>query len=238
MNGPSVVQRLLDKTPLIAPSMLKCDFANLHREVALLERAEAPLLHFDVMDGHFVPNLSYGAMLIRSLRSLTDIPFEAHLMISEPDRYLPDFLDAGCDLVTFHIEAVPDPLPLLRRIRKAGAAAGLALNPGTPVEAIEPVLAECDLVLVMSVQPGFGGQAFLPAALDKLRHLKRLIGPETLLSVDGGIGPDTISSTADAGACHFVVGSAIFDTADYREAIERLQLAAASAAVSARSPTE
>src|SRR4029079_17656801 len=110
---------LLETTPLIAPSMLKCDFANLQREVALLEKAGAPLLHFDVMDGHFVPNLSYGAMVIRSLRGLTDIPFEAHLMISEPDRYLPDFLDAGCNLVTFHIEAVSDPLPLLRRIPKA-----------------------------------------------------------------------------------------------------------------------
>lgn len=238
MNGPSVVQRLLETTPLIAPSMLKCNFANLQREVALLEKAGAPLLHFDVMDGHFVPNLSYGAMVIRSLRGLTDIPFEAHLMISEPDRYLPDFLDAGCNLVTFHIEAVSDPLPLLRRIRQAGAAAGLALNPGTPIDAIEPVLAECDLVLVMSVQPGFGGQAFQPASLEKLRTLKRLIGPGTVLSVDGGIGPDTISATAAAGACHFVVGSAIFDTRDYREAIEGLRVAAASAAVSARSPTE
>src|SRR5262249_36922834 len=125
-----------------------------------------------------------------------------------------------------------------RRIRKAGVGAGLALNPGTPVDAVAPVLAECDLVLVMSVEPGFGGQAFQPGSLDKLRTLKGLIGPETLLSVDGGIGPDTISSTAAAGACHFVVGSAIFDTPDYREAVERLQLAAASAAVSARSSTE
>jgi ribulose-phosphate 3-epimerase len=238
MNRPSVVQRLLDATPLIAPSMLKCDFANLHQEVARLEKAQAPVLHFDVMDGHFVPNLSYGAMVIRSLRKLTDIPFEAHLMISDPDRYLPDFLDAGCDLVTFHIEAVSDPRPLLRRIRQGGAAAGLALSPETPVEAAAPFLAECDLVLVMSVKPGFGGQAFQPGSLDKLRQLRGLIGPETLLSVDGGIGLDTISATAEAGACHFVVGSAIFGTQDYREAIERLQLAAASAAVSARSPTE
>lgn len=238
MTGPSVVHRLLNATPLIAPSMLKCDFANLQREIALLESAEAPVLHFDVMDGHFVPNLSYGALVIKSLRELTKIPFEAHLMISEPERYLADYLDAGCDLITFHIEAVPDPVPLLRKIRQAGAAAGLALNPGTPVEAIAQAVKDCDLVLVMSVDPGFGGQKFQPVALEKLRAVRSLIGPETLLSVDGGIGPDTITRTAEAGASHFVVGSAIFDTTDYREAIKRLQAAAAGAADSAPLNTE
>jgi ribulose-phosphate 3-epimerase len=218
--------------------MLKCDFANLHRELALLEAAGAPILHFDVMDGHFVPNLSYGAMVIKDLRGLTELPFEAHLMISEPDRYLNDFIDAGCDLLTFHVEAVPDPARLLRRIRDAGLAAGLALNPDTPVEAIIPALADCDLVLVMSVQPGFGGQKFLPGALDKLRRLKGLISPETLLSVDGGIDVSTVSSTATAGANLFVAGSSIFDTRDYRAAIEQLQGAAAGAAVSAPVHTE
>ncbi len=206
--------------------------------MALLEAAEAPLLHFDVMDGHFVPNLSYGAMVIKSVRELTAVPFEAHLMISEPERYLPDYLDAGCDLITFHIEAVRHPVSLLRKIREAGAAAGLALNPKTPVSAIEPFLAECDLVLVMSVEPGFGGQKFIPGALEKLRRLRGLIGPETILSVDGGIGPETIPATASAGATQFVAGSAIFDTSDYRDAIRQLQSAAAGAAVSASTPTE
>ncbi len=232
-TGSVVARRLRASAPLIAPSMLKCDFANLHREVALLEQAGAKLLHLDVMDGHFVPNLSYGPMVIKSLRGTTKLPFDAHLMISDPENYLDAYLDAGCDLITFHIEAVPDPVPLLRRIRQAGAGAGLALNPGTPIERISAAIPECDLVLVMSVQPGFGGQAFQSVALDKLARLRTLIGPETLLSVDGGIGPGTTASTAQAGANLFVVGSAIFDTADYRQAIESLSIEAEGAANSA-----
>jgi ribulose-phosphate 3-epimerase len=238
MTGPSVVNRLLNSRPLVAPSMLKCDFANLHREVALLEAAGAQLLHFDVMDGHFVPNLSYGALVIERVRSLTDLPFEAHLMISEPDRYLNDYVNAGCNIITFHVEAVPDPIPLLRRIRESGAAAGLSLNPGTPIASIAPALSECDLVLVMSVQPGFGGQKFQPVALEKIRQLRGMIHAKSLISVDGGIGPETISATASAGADVFVVGSALFESTDYRAAIDRLQSAAAGAAVPARSQTE
>src|SRR5262249_10850963 len=155
--------------PLIAPSMLKCDFANLHREVELLESAGARMLHLDVMDGHFVPNLSYGPMVIERLREITELPFEAHLMISEPGRYLGEYLDAGCTLVTFHIEAVPQPRELLHRIHERGAAAGIALNPETPLEAVLPHLGECDAILVMSVEPGFGGQKFMPQVLDKVR---------------------------------------------------------------------
>lgn len=215
--------------------MLKCDFANLRREVELLESAGAQMLHLDVMDGHFVPNLSYGPVVIRSLREVTSLPFEAHLMISEPGRYLDDFLDAGCNLVTVHIEAVPEPAGLLRRIRDGGAAAGLALNPGTPVEKVLPFVSECDLVLVMSVEPGFGGQKFMPMALDKLRRLAPVVGEERLLSIDGGIGPETIGSAALAGANEFVAGSAIFDTTDYREAMDGLLHAASGAAVSANS---
>lgn len=202
--------------------MLKCDFGNLHREIELLEAAGAAVLHLDVMDGHFVPNLSYGPMVIERMRRLTDRPFDAHLMIDDPARYLDDFLDSGCDVITFHAEAVDDPAPLLRRIRSAGAAAGLALNPNTPVESVVHSLAECDLVLVMSVEPGFGGQQFIPTAVDKLRQLKGLIPPHTLLSIDGGIGPSTIEGPAAAGASVFVVGSAIFDAADYRQAIGEL----------------
>jgi ribulose-phosphate 3-epimerase len=215
--------------------MLKCDFANLHREVELLESAGARLLHLDVMDGHFVPNLSYGAVIIQSLRKTTRLPFEAHLMISDPQRYLDDFIDAGCDLITIHIEAVPEPGDLLRQIRKHGAGAGLALNPGTPVEAITPFVADCDLVLVMSVEPGFGGQEFMPIALDKLRQLAPIVGTNRLLSIDGGIGPATIARAAQAGATEFVTGSAIFDAADYGEAMEKMRLAASGAAVSATS---
>jgi ribulose-phosphate 3-epimerase len=149
--------------------------------------------------------------------------FDAHLMISDPAKYLDSFVKAGCDLLTFHYEAVPDPAPLLRRIREADRAAGLALNPGTPVEAVEPFLNDCDVVLVMSVEPGFGGQKFLPSALDKLRWLRERAPSGTLLSIDGGIGPETIGPCAQAGAEIFAVGSAVFEANDYGEAIERLR---------------
>ena len=236
MNTRShVARRLKEQAPIIAPSMLKCDFANLQREVALLEQAGAAVLHLDVMDGNFVPNLSYGAMVIQSLRSTTRLPFDAHLMIADPERYLDDYLQAGCELMTVHIEAVRDPRPVLRRIREAGAGAGLALNPGTPVSAIVDYVGECDLVLVMSVQPGFGGQKFQPVALEKLRELRRLLPQETLLSVDGGIGSGTIAATAAAGADLFVVGSAIFDTSDYHQSLRELRRLAEGAAHSAPS---
>src|SRR5262245_49476794 len=233
MTGNAVLESLSSAVPLIAPSMLKCDFANLHREVELLEAAGARLLHLDVMDGQFVPNLSYGPMVIQSLRQTTRLPFDAHLMISDPDRYLDDFLDAGCDILTFHVEAVPEPRGLLRRIRAAGRGAGLALNPGTPLEAIVPCLDECVSVLVMSVEPGFGGQKFMPGVLEKVSRLAALLGRNRLLSIDGGVGPETIPMAAAAGAREFVVGSAIFDTTDYREAMDSLLRRASGAAVSA-----
>jgi ribulose-phosphate 3-epimerase len=222
MSRQTTLEHLSRCAPVIAPSMLKCDFGNLHREVELLEAAGAELLHLDVMDGHFVPNLSYGPMVIRSLRRLTKIPFDAHLMISEPERYLDEYLDAGCDAVTFHVEASSNPVELLRRIREADAVAGLALNPGTSVETVEPFLGECDLVLVMSVEPGLGGQSFIPASIDKLERLRKMLPADVLLSVDGGIGSETIEETAAAGADVFVAGSAIFDQPDYGLAIKEL----------------
>ncbi|HBH53362.1 MAG TPA: ribulose-phosphate 3-epimerase [Planctomycetaceae bacterium] len=228
-----VARRLREHSPVIAPSMLKCDFANLQREVALLEQSGAAVLHLDVMDGHFVPNLSYGPMVIQSLRQITRLPFDAHLMISDPERYLEEYLAAGCELITVHIEAVPDPRRVLRRIREAGAEAGLALNPGTPVSEVADFLGECDLVLVMSVQPGFGGQKFQPVALEKLRELRTRLPEESLLSVDGGIGPATIAATSAAGANLFVVGSAIFDTPDYHQSLQDLRQLAEGAAHSA-----
>jgi ribulose-phosphate 3-epimerase len=232
MRNQAVLSRLRQAAPLIAPSMLKCDFGNLHREVQLLESGGAEVLHLDVMDGHFVPNLSYGPMVIKSLRALTSLPFDAHLMISEPEKYLDEYLDAGCDLITIHLEAVPEPGRLLEKIREQGAGAGLAINPGTPVSAARPWLELCDLVLVMSVQPGFGGQKFMPVALEKLAELRELVSEQTLLSVDGGIGPQTIAATAQSGATCFVTGSAIFDTDDYGGAIRGMAaLAAATGAV-------
>ena len=223
-------QELLDifqeRTAVIAPSMLKCDFGNLQREVTLLEAAGARLLHLDVMDGHFVPNLSYGPMVIRRLRSLTHLPLDAHLMISEPGRYLEEFLAAGCDGLTVHLECFQDRADdlsaVLEQIRSAGAATGLALSPGTPAESIAPFHDQVDQVLVMSVEPGFGGQSFLPAVLTTLSTLADQLPKTVGLSVDGGINSETISRAAEAGATLFVAGSAIFDVPDYREALDTL----------------
>lgn len=222
MNRDAVLRRLRSACPVIAPSMLKCDFGDLAQEIRLLEAAGAKVLHWDVMDGHFVPNLSYGALLIERLRERTDLIFDAHLMISEPARYLDDYLQAGCNCVTVHAEAVPEPVPLLEQIRELGGVAGLAINPGTSVESVTAALPACDMVLVMSVEPGFGGQAFMPESLDKLRQLRACCSAETLLGIDGGIGPKTIARTAEAGADVFVVGSALFEAADYGASIEQL----------------
>jgi ribulose-phosphate 3-epimerase len=217
------VEQLRKSLPAIAPSMLKCDFSNLQSELERLDAGGAPVCHLDVMDGHFVPNLSYGALLIESLRRHTKTPFDAHLMVSDPAKYLDDYVKAGCNWITFHIEAVPNPVPLLRRIRESGCAAGIALNPKTPVEAIRAAVGECDLVLVMSVEPGFGGQSFIPSALEKVQAVRKMFGEKTLISIDGGIGVKTIASAATAGADLFVAGSAIFDRPDYRAAITELR---------------
>jgi len=240
MSRTANLRNLVQQAPTIAPSILKVDYGNMHREVQLLESGGASLLHLDVMDGHFVPNLSYGAAVIESWRKLTDLPFDAHLMISEPAKYLDSFLAAGCDAITVHIEAVPDPTRILRDIRDAGRLAGIALNPGTSVDCIRPVLEYCDLVLVMSVEPGFGGQKFMPIALEKLKQLRSLLAPEVLLSVDGGIGLTTIAEAASAGATLFVAGSSIFDMADYGAALRQLAESARSAVTPSarhRSPT-
>jgi ribulose-phosphate 3-epimerase len=229
MSRSATLNKLRNCVPVIAPSMLKCDFGNLHRELELLDAAGTDVYHFDVMDGNFVPNLSYGPMVIERLRPRTDAIFDAHLMISDPGKYLDEYIKAGCDCVTFHVEAVPDAGPLLERIRQNDTVAGLAINPGTPVEQIEKFLPACDLVLVMSVEPGFGGQKFIPSALDKLRQLRELTSPETILSVDGGVAASTIGDCAAAGADLFVAGSSIFDMPDYGSAMNELGGLASSA---------
>ncbi len=222
MNRTDILQRLRAARPIVAPSMLKCDFGNLAREVERLTAANAKVLHWDVMDGHFVPNLSYGPMVIERVRPLTEMVFDAHLMISEPEKCLDEYLKAGCEAITVHIEAVPQPTSLLRRIRDAGRVAGLALNPQTPLSAVAPFLAEIDLLLVMSVQAGFGGQSFIPTSIEKLKQARQMISSETILSVDGGIGTKTIAGCAAVGTDLFVAGSAIFDQSDYRVAVEEL----------------
>ena len=218
-----MLSHLKARRPIAAPSMLKCDFGNLHREIELLDSAEAALLHLDVMDGHFVPNLSYGPMVIERLRPLTNTPFDAHLMISEPARYLDEYIKAGCEAITFHLEAVPEPVSLLREIRRKGVVAGLAINPGTPFKAAEPFLRECDLFLVMSVHPGFGGQKFIPDVVTKIRDARSVAGEDLIISVDGGIGRSTIGQCAQAGCDVFVAGSSVFDEPCYTTAIAELQ---------------
>lgn len=223
MTRQSVLETLRSAAPVIAPSLLKCDFGNLQREVALLEPCGETLFHWDAMDGHFVPNLSYGAMVVERVRPMTRRLFDAHLMLSDPEKYIDGFIKAGCECITFHIEAVPEPAALLRRLRDADVVAGLALNPGTPVDRLFPYLEDVDQVLVMSVEPGFGGQKFIPKALDKLHALRKRMPADALLSVDGGIDPSTIGAAAAAGAQVFVAGSAVFDEPDYDAAIRELR---------------
>lgn len=208
--------------PQVAPSLLLCDFGNLAREVERLEAADVRVLHLDVMDGHFVPNLTYGMPIVAALRRLTTLPLDVHLMISHPENYVEQFVEAGADTIVFHIEAASQPRPILEKIRGLGVAAGLALNPATPLSAIEPHLDLCDQVLVMSVQAGFGGQSFQSVALEKLRALRSRVPPQMLLEVDGGVNEATIQDCAEAGAHLLVVGSAIFKHKDYSAALQKL----------------
>lgn len=231
LKREAMLRHLREHVPVIAPSMLKCDFGNLHQDVKRLDQAGFPLLHLDVMDGHFVPNLSYGPMVIRSLRQLTETPFDAHLMISDPAKYLTEYLDAGCEAITFHLEAeaVSDPGELLAEIRDRDVVAGLAINPDTPMELAEPWLDQCDLLLVMSVMPGFGGQAFMPEVLPKVERARELAGERLIISMDGGVAAGTIEQCAAAGTDLFVAGSSVFDEADYAAAGTRLSDLARSA---------
>ena len=208
--------------PLVGPSLLACDFANVEQEIRRVEEAGVKILHLDVMDGHFVPNISFGPPVVEAVRRVTELTLDVHLMISQPGRYVKAFRQAGADMITFHVEAVADPRPLLEEIRSLGAAAGLTLNPPTPVSRLEDHLPWCDLVLVMSVMAGFGGQAFEPVALDKLRRLRSLAAEDLLLSVDGGVNPSTIGSCAEAGADLLVAGSAVFSQQNYCRTIEEL----------------
>jgi len=209
--------------PLIGPSLLACDFREVGREVRRLEEGGARILHLDVMDGHFVPNLSFGIPIVEAVREATDLALDVHLMISNPDRFIEPFHRAGADLITIHVEVAPDPSELLERIRSLGAGAGLALNPDTPIESVEGYLDQCDLVLTMSVMPGFGGQRFQDSALAKLRWLKERAADDVLLSVDGGVNLDTIGACAEAGANLFVTGTSLLSQEDYGERLDQFR---------------
>lgn len=225
MRQHELITRLKAAKPVILPSLLQCDFADLRGEALRLEQAGAKGLHLDVMDGHFVPNLTYGMPILASLRKVTKLPLDVHLMISEPHRFAMAFCDAGADIITFHSEAytrVDDVADLLGAIRRRGVAAGVAFNPGTPLSSIEPLLDQCDIVLVMSVEAGFGGQSFQPSALEKLRTLRDGWGDRLALEIDGGVSSPTIHGCAAAGAELFVVGSAIFRHNAYETTIQEL----------------
>ena len=210
----------------IAPSILAADFGRLSEEVRAVERAGADWIHVDVMDGHFVPNLTLGPVVVEALRAATRLPLDVHLMIEAPERSLEAYVRAGADRVGVHVETCPHLHRTLAQIREAGAKACVVLNPATPAALVEPVLGDVDQVLVMSVNPGFGGQKFIPGALAKLAELRRRIDAAELsveLEVDGGIGPGTAAAVARAGANVLVAGTSVFRSADYAAAIAGLR---------------
>ncbi len=213
-------------SPRIAPSILAADFTRLAEELDSIERGGADWVHVDVMDGHFVPNITIGPFIVEAVKRATSLPLDVHLMIEEPERYVPDFVKAGANTVGVHVEACPHLHRTLSQIREAGLRASATLNPSTPAEAVEPVLGDVDQVLVMTVNPGFGGQKFIESMLPKIETLRRWIDERELdvaLEVDGGIGPETIGRAAQAGADVFVAGTSIFGAPDYREAIAALR---------------
>lgn len=198
----------------IAPSILSADFTRLKEQIQEVEQAGADLLHLDIMDGHFVPNLTFGPMIVDAINRMTDMFLDCHLMITDPARYAERFIQAGADRLIVHIETLQDPRPLLGEIRNKGCQAGLVLNPETPFEAVEPYLGDIDLLLVMSVHPGFGGQKFMPEVLPKVRRARELreeLGLEYLIEIDGGIDQNTAREAVGAGADVLVAGKALFD---------------------------
>jgi len=210
----------------IAPSILSADFARLGDEIRAIEAGGADYVHIDVMDGHFVPNITIGPLIVEAVRKVTDMPLDVHLMIENPDQYIPDFAKAGADIITVHYEAAPHLHRTVQLIHSLGKKAGVSLNPATPVSSLEVILEELDLVLLMSVNPGFGGQNFIPSCLPKIEALRKEIDRRGLnieLEIDGGVKPANIAAIAGAGADVFVAGSAVFGASDYQATIAELR---------------
>ncbi|MFY9190727.1 MAG: ribulose-phosphate 3-epimerase [Lawsonella sp.] len=213
--------------PIIAPSILSADFAYLGRDVA--EISTADWVHFDVMDGHFVPNLSFGLPVMKAVKNVTDMPLDCHLMIENPEKWAPDYAKAGAYNVTFHVEATDDPVALCKTLRDLGSKASISIKPNTPIEPYLDMLEHVDMVLVMSVEPGFGGQSFMPEVLPKVETLRKTIderGLDTLIQIDGGISAKTIGASYAAGVDCFVAGSAVYNQKDRAAAIQELRDAA------------
>ena len=210
----------------IAPSVLSADFANLASEIKQVEQAGIKIIHLDIMDGHFVPNITFGPPVVAKLRKYSTLVFDAHLMITDPEKYSPRFVEAGANHITFHIEVVNKPERLIKDLHNMGVTAGICLNPETPVEKIEKVAPLCDMVLVMTVHPGFGGQAFMPDAAEKIKEVRRIVGPAIRVEVDGGIDPETTPIVVSYGADTLVAGNGIFAKSDRFAAIEAIRNAA------------
>jgi len=209
----------------VAPSVLSADFARLADEIAEITAAGVNIVHLDVMDGHFVPNITIGPPVIAKLRKVSDLVFDAHLMISDPAKYAEPFARAGADHITFHIEATDDPERMVEKLHELGCTAGICLNPETPVEEIKTVAPLCEMVLVMTVHPGFGGQAFMPDAAKKIARVRELVGPDIRIEVDGGIDPETAPTVVSYGADTLVAGNAIFAKTDRIAAINAIRQA-------------
>jgi ribulose-phosphate 3-epimerase len=210
----------------IAPSILSANFLKLGEEVKAAEEAGADMIHIDIMDGHFVPNITIGSFIVESIRKITSLPLDVHLMIEEPDTYLKDFIKAGADYITVHLEASVHLHRTIQWIKEGGVKAGVSLNPATPIWSLENILSDINLALLMSVNPGFGGQGFIPQVIEKIRTLKKFIeekGLQTLIEVDGGINLDNAKSVASAGADILVMGSAFFNSKDYKEIMEKVK---------------
>ena len=210
----------------IAPSMLSCDFSKMGEEIIRMDRAGADYMHLDVMDGAFVPNITFGAPVIKAVRGLTDVPFEVHLMIDNPLKYIDDFVNAGADIITFHVEAKSDIRATIEKIKSCGVKAGLVIKPNTPAEAVYPYLKDIYMVLIMTVEPGFGGQSFMEDMLPKVSEIREEAerqGVSIVIEADGGINEKTIGKCSEAGIDICVSGTGVFKAENAKEAIERLR---------------